>query len=163
MHGTPSYANSSVELACQLIEVYNQINNDCGQREAAAKLVASLAKRQSAVLDLVVSDAEAYATLQAIEDADPYQPNSFDVLFAVGMDNEKVLEFTIRTAKEGRGIPRWEAIRALCKFEDQASIYALRDLVQGQHLKKQPEMEADIRVIESIMGEAFVSTLRQEN
>jgi len=136
-------------VSLQLIAIYDSISGGQSTRNVAAETVAQLARRHSAVLDLVIANAREYARTQHIDDASPYTPNSFDVLASVGQRNARVISFLEDTVRGDWGIPRWAAIEALCGLNDPTADRILRGVVQGQYPPRLLDCESDLRVIET--------------
>jgi len=94
-------ADDPVALARVLISNYSRSPWDrCELRERAAHFVARLAKRNDAVLELIIADAANYAEHLTIDDSFPFNPNGFDVLREIGPQNERVLSFLRHVAAD---------------------------------------------------------------
>ena len=131
----------------ELISIYNSLHKGKTLREHAAKAVGGLAVHYEIALEQVIEDAQQYAKSQHIDDAFPYNPNSFDVLLTMGVGNEKVISFLEYTMKNDWGIPRWEAIGVLCKLNDASADKIIDNLIQGQYPPKSLTHQDDLRQI----------------
>ena len=128
----------------ELINTYDNPWNEHDIREEAFHLLCSLAKRYPLALDLVIINAQHYIETQRIDDADPYSPNSFDVLSEVGKGNPKVISFLKYTLQNEWGIPRWEAIETLCKLNDAQADKIINDLIQGEYPPRFLDLHVDL-------------------
>ena len=139
-----------------MIAVYESGFNERDQREGAMRIVSTLANRHDFVLTRVFEDARRYARNQHIDDAFPYDPNTFDVLAEMGQGNVKVISFLKATVENDWGIPRWKAIEVLCRLDDPNADEVLVDVINGKHPSRNPDVLNDLREIEQIKGRSFV-------
>jgi len=142
--------------ASEIILIYNNIFNDDNLRRKATHIIRELAKRYDIILDLVMENARQYANAQYIDDAFPYSPNSFDVLAEIGKGNKRVISFLKDTVLNNYGIPRWNAIEALCQLDDPLADRIIIEIIQGKYPPKQLYFENDLSHIENIKGKSFI-------
>ena len=144
------------DITAQLILIYdNQLYGDkLGQR--AFNIVLSLVKQHKLLLSLVIENAESYAKTQHIDDAFPYNPNSFDVLGKIRQSHKKVISF-LKDIVNDWGIPRWEAINSLCSLNNHTADKVLVEIIQGKYPPKHLDLQSDLRCIEEAKGRTFVS------
>jgi hypothetical protein len=128
----------------ELIDTYDNPFNSSEIREKAFCSVSSLARQNDLVLDSVISNARRFIETQYIDDASPYSPNSFDVLSEIGKGNPKSISFLKDTLQNEWGIPRWEAIKALCKLNDPQADKIIYNLVQGAYPPKFLDLRMDL-------------------
>lgn len=138
-----------VSLASRLMFEYgpNGHNATYPERWKSVLILADLAERYSLVQEMVVEKAAEYADTMKIDDADPYHPNPFDILSEVRVNNIGVICFLETTIRENYGIPRWDAIRALCTIRDEPAKVVLRGIVNGQYPSRYSPIDLDIGVI----------------
>jgi hypothetical protein len=104
-----------LDLTRQLIAIYDKpFWMGRHYRELAAEAVVILAGGSTDALDLVIANARQYADMAKIDDADPYSPNSFEVLAQISPPCSQVLSFLQDIIRTCGGIAQWEANRALC-------------------------------------------------
>ena len=109
-------------------------------------------------MQLLIESATRYVKAQHIDDADPYSPNSFDIFARIGRGDEKIILFLRETIVNNWGIPRWEAIDALCALRDSEADRILREILHGMHRPKKLDIDSDIRRIKSARGLDFVNS-----
>jgi len=106
-------ADGAITAARQLISMYDApFCWNLELRRLAAAIVATLAAASPAILELVIINAEEYGKHQHIDDADPYNPNSFDVLATV-KPTERTIAFLQNVVQTDSGTARDSAARAL--------------------------------------------------
>jgi len=111
-----------VAAAANLIAIYDSpfcYNTDLRQR--AARIVAALAVLIPSVLELVIDNAHHYAETQHIDDAFPYNPNSFDVLANMRPTTNRAFRFLRHMAETEVGVPKKAATEALAAYRDPES------------------------------------------
>jgi hypothetical protein len=146
--------NELIKITKKLIMIYEYLINDDEIREKAFQIVCKLGKNYAEILDVIIDSAIRYNQNQKIEDADPYNPNSYDVLANIG--NEKVISYLRETVKVERGIPRYEAIKSLCKVNDSLADRFLLEMVSGKRLKDIASLDQyEFQTISRIKGEKF--------
>jgi hypothetical protein len=106
---------SLLELAAELITVYDSPFGRTDLKWRAADIVTGLAITSSAIVDLVIKNASQYAGSQHIDDAFPYSPNGFDVLVQIGR-RDGVIPFLRRVARDDWGVARSSAVTALSEL-----------------------------------------------
>lgn len=143
-------------VANQLISLYDNTYSRASLRERAADVVKDLASRYDSVLDLVVLSARRYSRTQHIDDAFPYHPNGFNVLAATRQQNTKVIAFLTDVIRKDWGIPRWDAIGALCRIDDPDAESTIVDVIRGNYPSRNPDVRNDLREIEQVKGRSFV-------
>jgi hypothetical protein len=152
-----------VELGVKLIKIYDSIDSPDDLRQRAFNLECSLSIRQPIILESVIKNAECYIRGQYIDDASPYSPNSFEVLANTGKGNPRVVAFLREVLQDQWGIPRWEAIRSLCKLSklrDSEATIILADVIRGVYPPKKLSLSDDLLVIERNLEKAFIERLR---
>lgn len=142
-----------------LINIYDNPLNGREIREKAFRLVICLAKQDDLALDCVIINARRFIETQYIDDASPYSPNSFDVLSEVGEGSSKLISFLKDTLQNEWGIPRWEAIKALCKLNDPQADRIINDLIQGAYPPKFLDSRIDLAKIKALRP-GFLKTAR---
>ena len=162
-----SYSNEIDEnelkiIVEKLIKIYEYLLNDDETREKAFRIVCNLGKKYDEILDLIIDGAKRYNENQKIEDADPYNPNSYDVLSNIGIRNEKIIQYLTETVKVEAGIPRYEAIRSLCRVNDSLADEFLRKLISGSMSKSIRSLDQyELQTIAQIKSQEFVRTHRR--
>jgi hypothetical protein len=102
--GTAGDVREVTKLMPQLIAFYEMSWEDCSSRWLAAEAVASLARYCPKAVGPVLESARHYAiVMQEIGDANPYSPNSFEVL-ARGPNCELVCSFLREAIKKYPGM-----------------------------------------------------------
>jgi hypothetical protein len=144
------------EITCELISIYDNPFDARTLRDRSSHVVSNLAKNYDLALDLVVESAHQYAENQHIDDAFPYNPNSFTVLGRSGISNAKVISFLTETVQNDWGIPRWEAIRTLCELTDPSADRIIAEIIQGKYPPRLLDSQFDLREIRQIKGHSFV-------
>jgi hypothetical protein len=101
-------------LAAAFIGFYDQpFAATCDHRRLVARATARLAGRSSVALDLVIESALRYAAeMKEIDDADPYSPNSVEILAAVP-PSEKVISVLNQIISDHPGMAQADAVDAL--------------------------------------------------
>jgi len=103
-------------LAKRLADFYRYQNcmNITDEQKKAVNVSVKLANKHDIFLDRMIEEANDYArVLRSYEDADPYNPNSFDVLARVR--NSRVENFLAEYAKGNWGLVRSQALESLAQ------------------------------------------------
>lgn len=140
-------------IANELIHSYDNPYNGYEIREKAFHVICSLANQYDLVLDFVINNARHYIETQYIDDASPYSPNSFDVLSEIRMGNPKLISLLKHTLQNEWGIPRWEAIKALCKLNDPQADKIINDLIRGEYPTKFLDLKVDLDKIRKVRSD----------
>lgn len=156
--------NELIKITKKLITIYEYLINDDEIREKAFRIVCKLGKNYAEILDVIIDSAIRYNQNQKIEDADPYNPNSYDALANIGNGNGKVISYLRETVKVERGIPRYEAIKSLCKVNDSLADRFLLEMVSGKRLKDIASLDQyEFQTISRIKGKKFFEGHIQES
>ena len=136
----------------KLIHIYEYLINDDEVREKAYQIVCQLAMRFDDTLDIILESAKRYNKFQKMEDADLYNPNTYDVLSNIGNGNKKIISYLMKTAKIEDGFPRYEAVKSLCKVND-----SLADQIIINMINKRELNDFEIESVINIKGKNFIN------
>lgn len=144
----------------RLIAIYNLPYTPKSLRENAARALVDLVDRHVELLELVIADAQKYAKLAHVCDFSPYVPNSFAVLANLQC-KDTVVSFLEEIVRQDYGIPRWEALEALCLMETAEADRVLEKVILGHYAPAYVDPKIDKRLIESVKTRV-VSTMNLE-
>lgn len=136
----------------RLIAIYNLPYTPKSPRENAARALVDLVDRHVELLELVIADAQKYAQCAHICDFTPYVPNSFAVLANLQC-KDKVVSFLEEIVRQDYGIPRSEALEALCLMETAEADRVLERVILGHYAPPYVDPQMDKRLIESVKTE----------
>ncbi len=86
-------------------------------RWRAARACAELASRDGRILEAIIKNAELYASTQHSSDADPYSPNSMEVLAEVFPVDARTVAFLRNLLRNDWGVAHFSATQALQAIE----------------------------------------------
>jgi hypothetical protein len=150
-------------IAAEIVAICDSPFRSSALRVRAADITAQLADQYDSILELVYESARTYVKSQYIDDAFPYSPNAFTVLAQVTRRKQHAVAFLRETVTHEWGIPRWEALRALCQIDHPQADEFIIAVLHGDHPPSQLESRLDIEAITRVKGLAFVNSHSAEH
>lgn len=147
-----------IDLTGKLIDLYDNPFLREQLRNKSARIVAMLAGLHESILGLVIENAKKYARSQHIDDASPYSPNSFEVLSEIKKSDQKmIISFLKETIQSNYGIPRWEAIKALCRIHHSDAKNFINEVIKKKYPSKYYDISYDLAIIEFVKGQDYIN------
>jgi hypothetical protein len=145
------------------INIYYYWHYEFEIKKRAARVIVLLAKKHKNVVDLLINDAESYATSLHIDDSSPVSPNSFEVLANLANQYPNIADFFEDILRKEYGLPRWQAIESLYEVDDTKSNDILKRLINGEYGPypvKGYSLKWDIDPIIEKKGKTFVDMIK---